>query len=138
MIKLKLGDFMTEINKNLIESTTKRIIAQHGERIEKKEGNFTIKQLNPYLDEFEGHAADLLSGWLGGDSYMFKSPKLWKEIIGNSNRIESVRTWEMDCFEKAWSEWLAVDNEFANGDRQYFDSIIKPYTCFVGIEINLK
>ena len=87
---------------------------------------------------FEGRAVELLSDWLGEDSYMFKSPKLWKEIIGSSNRIESVRTWEMDCFDKAWSEWLAVENKFANGDRRYFDTIIKPYTCFVGIEIKLK
>ena len=69
---------------------------------------------------------------------MFKSPKLWKELIGSSNRIELVKTWEMDCFNKAWNEWLAVNNEFAYGDRQYFETIIRPYTCFVGIYIKLK
>ena len=67
---------------------------------------------------------------------MFKSPKLWKEIIGSSNRIESVNTWEMDCFSKAWDDWLAANNEFALGDRQYFGTVIKPYTCFVGIYIS--
>lgn len=86
---------------------------------------------------YEGRVVELLSDWLGEDSHMFKGPKVWKELIGNSDRIESVRTWEMDCFDKAWSEWLAVDNKFANGDRQYFDLIIRPYTCFVGIEIKL-
>ena len=89
-------------------------------------------------DEYTGRAKELLSDWLGEDAYMFKSPKLWKEIIGSSNRIESVNTWEMDCFSKAWDDWLAANNEFALGDRQYFDTVIKPYTCFVGIYVRLK
>lgn len=89
-------------------------------------------------NEYTGHAEELLSDWLGDEAYMFKSPKLWKELIGSNPRIETVETWEMDCFSKAWSEWLAVDHEFARGDKQYFESIIKPYTCFVGIYIKIK
>ena len=89
-------------------------------------------------DEYTGRAKELLSDWLGEDAYMFKSPKLWKEIIGSSNRIESVNTWEMDCFSKAWDDWLAVNNRFAQNDKQHFETIIKPYTCFVGIYIKVK
>lgn len=89
-------------------------------------------------DEYEGRAKELLSAWLGDEAYMFKSPKLWKELIGSNDRIEAVKTWEMDCFNKAWDEWLAVDNKHAHGDRQYFKTIIRPYTCFVGIFIKLK
>lgn len=89
-------------------------------------------------DEYSGQAEELLSDWLGDDSYMFKSPKLWKELIGRDDRIESVKTWEMDCFSKAWSDWLGTNNEFALGDRQHYESIIRPYTCFVGIYIKLK
>ena len=89
-------------------------------------------------EEFTGRAEELLSDWLVDEAYMFKSPKNWKELIGSNNRIESVITWEMNCFSKAWSEWLAVDNKFANGDRQYFETIIRPYTCFVGIYIKIK
>lgn len=89
-------------------------------------------------DAYTGCAEQLLSGWLGDDAHMFKSPKLWKELIGDSDRIELVKTWEMDCFSKAWDDWLATDNTFALGDRQYFETVIKPYTCFVGISIKLK
>lgn len=89
-------------------------------------------------DKYTDRAEELLSDWLFEDAHMFKSPKRWKELIGSSDRIESVNTWEMDCFSKAWSEWLAVDNEFARGDKQYFETIIEPYTCFVGIYIKLK
>lgn len=86
-------------------------------------------------DEYAGRARELLSGWLGEDAYMFKNPKLWKETIGSSDRIQLVETWEMDCFGKAWDDWLAVNNKFALGDRQYFESVIQPYTCFVGIYV---
>lgn len=103
-----------------------------------KDGGIALIGVPGMKDEFEGRAVELLSDWLGEDSYMFKSPKVWKALIGSSDRIESVKTWEMECFSKAWSEWLAVDNEFAKGDRRYFDAMIKPYTCFVGIEVQLK
>lgn len=43
----------------------------------------------------------------------------------------------MECFDLAWSDWLATDNEYAIGDRQFFDTIIKLYTGFVGICIML-
>lgn len=89
-------------------------------------------------DEYAGHSTELLSDWLGDDAYMFKSPKLWKELIGDSDRIGLVKTWEMDCFDKAWDDWLATKNEFALGDKQHFETIIKPYTCFVGIYIKLS
>lgn len=89
-------------------------------------------------DEYTGRSEELLVDWLGDDVHMFKSPKLWKELIGSHDRIESVKTWEMDCFDKAWDEWLSVDNEFARGDKQHFETIIRSYTCFVGIYIKLK
>ncbi len=89
-------------------------------------------------DKYTGCAEELLSDWLGYDAYMFKSPKLWKELIGDDNRIKLVKTWEMDCFSKAWNDWLATNNNFALNDRQYFETIIKPYTCFVGIYIKLN
>ena len=40
--------------------------------------------------------------------YMFQSPSAWCEIIGNNDRIETIETWEMDCFDNAWNEWFAT------------------------------
>ncbi|EOT27708.1 hypothetical protein C805_01816 [Eubacterium sp. 14-2] len=89
-------------------------------------------------DEYAGHAKELLSDWVGEDAAMFKSPKLWKELIGSSDRIQLVKTWEMDCFREAWNDWLETENKFALDDRQYFETIIKPYTCFTGIYVKIK
>lgn len=89
-------------------------------------------------DEYAGRSEELLPEWLGKDAYMFKSPRQWKEIIGRNDRIEKIETWEIGCFDLAWQEWLSTENEFAIGDRRFFETIIKPYTCFVGIYIKIK
>lgn len=67
---------------------------------------------------------------------LVRPPK--NEVIGKNDRIEAVETWEMDCFESAWNEWFATEHKYASGDKQFFDKLIKPYTCFVGICIKLK
>ena len=103
-----------------------------------KDGGIVLIGIPGLKNEYSDRAEELLSNWLGDEAYMFKSQKTWKKLIGSNDRIESVITWEMDCFSKAWDEWLAVDNKFANGDRQYFETIIRPYTCFVGIYVKIK
>lgn len=88
-------------------------------------------------DKYADRSIELLTKWLGDEAFMFKSPSMWKEIIGEHERIKEVETWELDCFEKAWLEWLDCDNEYAKGDKLHWESIIKPYSCFVGIYIKL-
>ena len=89
-------------------------------------------------DEFTRRSEELLSDWLGDEAYMFQSPSAWKEIIGSNDRIDYVKTWKMDCFDAAWEEWFATEHKYALGDKQFYDTLIKPYTCFVGIYIKLK
>ena len=89
-------------------------------------------------DAYTGRGEELLTEWLGNDAYMFKSPQTWKEIIGDSERMESVETWEMECFDAAWNDWLNTGNEYAVDDERFFDTHIKPYSCLVGIYIKIK
>ncbi|NLM49736.1 MAG: class I SAM-dependent methyltransferase [Clostridiaceae bacterium] len=92
----------------------------------------------PGLKEEYSDKGNLLSDWLGDEAYMFKSAKCWEKLIGSHCRIKTLKTWEMGCFEKAWDEWFSVNNEYALGDLKYYETIIKPYTCFVGIYVKLK
>lgn len=103
-----------------------------------KDGGTVLIGIPGLKDKYEGRAHELLSQWAGDDSHMFKSPRLWKEIIGSHDRMDEVVTWEMDCFDTAWNDWLMSGHEFARGDREHFESIIKPYTCFVGIHIKIS
>ncbi|MBR4039007.1 MAG: methyltransferase domain-containing protein [Clostridia bacterium] len=89
-------------------------------------------------DGYAGRSEELLAAWLGSEACMFKSPKEWKEIIGRHERLDCAETWEMACFDDAWNEWLAMDQEYARGDLVHYETIIKPYTCLVGIHVRLK
>ncbi|MCI8648348.1 MAG: class I SAM-dependent methyltransferase [Firmicutes bacterium] len=103
-----------------------------------KDGGVVLIGIPGVKDAYTDRGEELLSDWLGEEAYMLKSPTHWEELIGSHDRIETVKTWEMDCFRKAWSEWFATNNVFACGDKQYFETIIEPYTCFVGIYVKLK
>lgn len=102
-----------------------------------KDGGEVLIGIPGIKDAYTDRAEELLPDWLGEDAYMFKSPKRWKELIG-AEGTALVNTWEMECFGEAWNDWFATDHEFARGDRKYFETIIKPYTCFVGIYIKIK
>ena len=116
-----------------------------------KEGFFTEKIL-PYIQkggialiaipgikqEYDGRSEELLTPWLRDEAYMFQSANFWKRIIGMHEDIAEVRTWEMSCFDSAWQEWFDTKHEYALGDLKFFDSLIKPYTCFVGIMVKKK
>lgn len=113
---------------------------------------FFAEKILPFLDdgaevligipgiknEYSGRSDELLADWLGDEAYMFKTPAEWKSIIGAHDRIASVETWEMSCFDAAWAEWFASGHKFAAGDLKFFENLIKPYTCFAGIHIKLK
>ncbi|MDE7122157.1 MAG: class I SAM-dependent methyltransferase [Oscillospiraceae bacterium] len=103
-----------------------------------KENSVVLIGIPGLKNEYTGQANALLSNWLGDEAYLFKSPDHWRELIGSHDRIATVEAWEMSCFDKAWNEWLTSGHEFAQGDQQHFETIIKPYTCFVGIYIKLK
>ncbi|MBE6931126.1 MAG: methyltransferase domain-containing protein [Ruminococcaceae bacterium] len=89
-------------------------------------------------DAYSGRSEELLSDWLGDEAYMFKSSSQWKEIIGAHPRIACVETFEMSCFDDAWDDWFATGHKYALGDREHYDALIRPYTCFVGIYVKLK
>ncbi len=98
-----------------------------------KDGSVVLIAVPGMKDEYGDRANELIFGWLGDEACLFKSPQHWKELIGSHDRIEEVNTWEMECFDKAWNDWLAADSEFARGGKQHFETMIQPYTCFVGI-----
>ena len=113
---------------------------------------FFIKKMLPLLKDgasvrigipgtkeaFADRSEELLSPWLKDETYMFKSPAQWKAIIGKNERIARVETWEMGCFELAWQDWFDTGHEYAIADKAVYDGIIRPYTCFVGIAIEVK
>ena len=88
--------------------------------------------------EYDGRSEELLTPWLKEEAYMFQSRVFWKSIIGPHPDIEKVVTWEMDGFDLPWQEWFDTQHEFALDDLSHFETLIRPYTCFVGILVKKK
>lgn len=103
-----------------------------------KKGGIALIAVPGMKLEYDGRSEELLTPWLGDEAYMFQSTAFWKRIIGSHPDIEEVKTWEMNCFEVAWQEWLGTSHAYAVGDLAHYESLIKPYTCFVGIMVKKK
>lgn len=103
-----------------------------------KPGGMALLCVPGIKEAFEGMQEDTIYEWLGDDISMFHSCNWWKNIIGINSEIEFVETWELECFEDAWNDWLNTDSTYAKADYHYYDRIIKTYTNFIGIVVKKK
>lgn len=103
-----------------------------------KKGGRVFIAIPGIKEEFEGQQKEILKDWVGEDACLFHSCNWWKQIIGRNEEMESVDVWEMENFSFAWDSWLSINNEYAKGDKAYYDSLIKKYTDFVGIVVKKK
>jgi len=88
--------------------------------------------------EYHGKSEELLGSWLGDEAYMFQSAKFWEKNLQAGDDIAMVKTWELEGFDLPWQEWFATGHEYALGDQKVYESLIKPYTTFVGMMIRKK
>ncbi len=100
-----------------------------------KSGGIALVAIPGIKHEYDGRSKELLTPWLGKDAYMLQSADFWKRMIGSHKDIEDVRTWELSSFELPWQEWFGTKHEFALNDENYYESIICPYTTFVGVMV---
>lgn len=98
-----------------------------------KSGGVAIFGVPGIKEKYDSQTTALLSPWLGKESYMFRSVRQWRKLLGESPDMASVEIFELSCFEEAWNDWLATDNEYARGDTACWEQNIKPYTNFVGM-----
>ena len=103
-----------------------------------KPGGVALFGVPGIREEFDTQTEKLLSPWLGEEAYMFHSPRQWRKILGNHPDMEIVEVTELLCFESAWQDWLATENEYAKGDAVFWETIIKPCTNFVGMIVRKR
>ena len=83
--------------------------------------------------KYSGRSQAYLGSWLGDEAELFRSADEWKQIIGKDRDIESVKTWELFGLYTPWQEWFDTLHGYALKDKQFYDTVIRPFTCFVGI-----
>ena len=103
-----------------------------------KSGGVALFGVPGIKEEYDEKTIELLTSWLGEQAYMFRSVRQWKKILGEDPNMVSVEVFELDGFEAAWQDWLAMDTPFAKGDAACWEQIIKPYTSFVGMIVRKR
>lgn len=103
-----------------------------------KSGGVALFGVPGIKEEYDEKTIELLTSWLGEQANMFRSARQWKKILGEDPNMVSVEVFELDGFEAAWQDWLAMDNPFAKGDAACWEQIIKPYTNFVGMIVRKR
>lgn len=100
-----------------------------------KKGGIVLIAIPGIREAYEGQQQELLGNWVGDECDMFHSCNWWRNMMGESKETEFVHTWEMENFSIAWQEWIATNNQYALGDKEHYETVIKKYTTFVGIAV---
>ena len=103
-----------------------------------KPGGVALIAVPGMKNEYAGCSDELCSEWLTDEAYMFQSAEWWKTILGTHEDMVRVHTWEMAAFDQPWQEWFATGHDFAMNDQRFYEAMIKPYTCFVGMMVKKK
>ena len=103
-----------------------------------KPGGVALIGVPGIKEEYDERTEELLSPWLAEEAYMFKSVRQWKNLLGEGPDMAFVDVFELNCFDAAWKDWLATDNQYAKGDSLHWVSRIQPYTNFVGMIVRKK
>jgi len=88
------------------------------------------KELNGYLPE------EMNLSWADGEKEIletFHSVPWWKDLLNKSNKITIESIEEMQCFDEAWRDWLACDNEYAIQDRPAMEAGAGKYMNLIAI-----
>lgn len=69
--------------------------------------------------------------------YMHDMP-WWRALLGRAKGAEIVAMFELSCHEEAWADWLACDNEYAQGDAASVRAGALEYLNAIGIVLRKR
>ncbi len=67
---------------------------------------------------------------------MWQSIDWWRSKF--EHELDNMNIWQMECFDEAWSDWLATDNPYAVGDRAMIKTDNGRFMNLIGITGTLK
>ena len=66
--------------------------------------------------------AIFIKSWTAEQMDYIRTMDYWRELLSRSSSVSIEDISTMNCFEQAWADWLACDNEYAQGDRAAMES----------------
>ena len=103
-----------------------------------KPGGVALIGVPGIRDALDDRTEALFTPWAGEEWYMFRSPRQWRRLLGESPDVADMWVGELDCFEAAWQDWLATDHRFARQDAGFWEDTIRPCSNFVGMIVHRK
>lgn len=100
-----------------------------------KPGGIALMAVPGMKNDYDGRSDELCGAWLKEEAYMFQSADWWRRIVGVHDGIAQISTWEMAAFDQPWQEWFETKHAYAMNDLMFYEEMIKPYTCFVGMMV---
>lgn len=82
--------------------------------------------------------ACLLESWAPEQLDYMHSIAWWRAMIEQCEGAEILEMHAMRCTEEAWADWLACDNEFAEGDRAAIEAGALAYLNSIAIVLRKK
>lgn len=76
---------------------------------------------------------ELLLSWTAEQMAYMRDREYWKRTVGASELFESLTVEEMESNDEVWADWLALDNEYAVGDRKSMNAGAGKYLNFIKI-----
>ena len=76
---------------------------------------------------------ELLLSWNAEQLDFLHDKAYWRRIIEKSSDIEIISIKEMKSNKEVWNDWLALDNEYAAGDRKAMEAGAGKYLNFIQI-----
>lgn len=82
--------------------------------------------------------SELLLSWTAEQLDYLHDVAYWQAIVGKCRGAEVIEVSEMASNEEVWADWLAQDNEYAQGDRKAMEAGGGRYLNFVKIVLRKR
>lgn len=86
--------------------------------------------------DFESIPNEMKPFWDEEAYYMWRSTNWWSDIF--KKHLSRIEIKELSCFNDAWQDWLALDNEHAIADRAMMQADGAKYMNIISIVGNIK
>lgn len=103
-----------------------------------KSGSTIVIAIPGLKQEFSDGVPLALQPYWQEDMHTFHSAEWWKQHMEQSEKLINVNTFNMECHEDAWEDWLQSGHKYASGDEQLLIADDGNYLATIGIIATIK
>lgn len=99
-----------------------------------KQGGQIAIAIPGLTEEFENGAPDNLRPyWVDEQNLTFHSQQWWRKLLGRTSVIDIIESFDLECTDEAWEDWLKSNNPVANGDIPFYRADINHQLATIAV-----